>query len=269
MKTLHLPIPRRLILLSLASFAFPALAQESQSLSAKELAARLGAAVQDGNSAARLRLKVEPASGGEKTVLQVQIKARRSKGKSEVLYQVLWPNERKGESFMLRQQDGKSPEGHSFQPPQTLSRLDRSKMTDSVFGGDLAYQDVIENFFLWSNQSLKGSEKVERVECVILESKPGGGDSTPYSKVVSWIDPKKLVAMRVEKYDASGKVARRIETTQVIKDDSGRHIPAGLVVKRPSGGTSTEIDGSNIRHDVDYTDADFTTQSMTKLSVPR
>jgi len=212
-----------LSLLGIAFFLASASAQD-----AADLARQLGAAVQDGNSAARLRLKIESASGGDKTVLQVQIKARRTEGSAEVLYQVLWPNDRKGESFVIRQKRGQSPEGLSFQPPETLTKLDRSKMSGSVFGGGLTYQDVIENFFLWGKQSITGNEKVDRIDCVKLESAPGSGDSSPYGKVVSWIDPKKMVAMRVEKYDASGKLVRQIETTQVAKDDRGRHIPAGF-----------------------------------------
>ena len=270
-KTMMKPFlrPTCLSLLGISLCLASASAQDAATPSAADLASQLGAAVQDGNSAARLRLKIESASGGEKTVLQVQIKARRSEGNAEVLYQVLWPNDRKGESFVLRQKRGQSPEGHSFLPPATLTKLDRSKMSGAVFGGDLAYQDVIENFFLWSKQAITGNEKVDRVDCVILESKPGSGDSSPYSKVVSWIDLRKMVAMRVEKYDASGKVLRRIETTQVAKDDRGRHIPAGFIVHGAGGSSSTEIDGSNIRHDVNYTDADFTTQALTNFSVPR
>jgi hypothetical protein len=76
-----------------------------------------------------------------------------------------------------------------------------------------------------------------------------------YGKVRSWIDPDRMVTMRVEKYDKAGQLARRIETTQVAKDDRGRHVPAGMSVK--AGGKVTEIDGVNIRHDVTHSDADF------------
>jgi hypothetical protein len=142
-------------------------------------------------------------------------------------------------------------------------------MSDAVFGSDLAYQDIIENFFSWENQSLAGKETIDRVECVILESKPGSKDSTPYSLVRSWVDPDKLVTLRVEKYDGSGNLTRRIDTDRVAKDDNKRDIPASLTVQRSGAGTVTEIEGSNIRHDVKYTDQDFTTQSLTDFNVPR
>ena len=243
-------------------------AQEG-ALSAAELAAKLGAVVEDGDSLTRLRMTIKPKSGGEKTVIQVQIKARRVRGKTDVLYQVLWPKERKGESFLLSRKGSGALQGFHFSPPDKMTKLGAGNMTDPVLGGDLAYQDVVENFFRWKDQSISGKETIQRRECVILESKPGANDSTPYGRVKSWIDPKRLVAMRVEKFDQSGKLARRIDTNRVAKADNGVVIPAGLMVRKSGGGSQTEIDGSNIRHDVKLTGRDFTTSAMTDFKVSR
>ncbi len=238
-------------------------------LSAADLAAKLSAAMVDGNSATRLRMTIKPAAGREKSIIQVQIKARRTAGKSDFVYQVLWPKDRKNESFLLHQVRGQAPSGAVFVPPKSISALNKAQMGDPVFGGDLAYQDVIENFFAWKNQRLAGNETIDRVDCLILESKPGSKDSTPYSKVRSWIDPRKMVALRVEKYDASGRLARRFDTTRVVKTDRGHNVPASLVVRRPDAGTETEIEGSRIRYDVKYSDKDFTTSAMTDFKIRR
>jgi hypothetical protein len=259
------PLPFLAIILCLTVRA-PA---DEGTITASDLAARLSTAVEDGDSATRLRMNIESSKGDEKIVLQLQVKARRTAGKTEVVYQVLWPNDRKGESFLLRQEGTGSPEGFVFTLPDKMTPLGQAQMKDPVLGSDLAYQDVIENFFSWESQSLSGSETVDRVECLILESKPGSKDSTLYGSVRSWIDPVKLVALRVEKYDGSGRLIRRINTDRVAKDDRKRDIPASLIVQRPGGDTVTEIEGSNIRHDVNYTDQDFTTQSLTDFNVPR
>ena len=42
-------------------------------------------------------------------MLQLQIKARRTKTATDVVYQVLWPKERKGESFLLRRTEDSAP----------------------------------------------------------------------------------------------------------------------------------------------------------------
>jgi hypothetical protein len=240
-----------LLLLSL-----PASAEET-SMSATELSGQLAAAVQDGSSVARVKFKVKPAGGAAPTVLQLQIKARRTADQSEVAYEVLWPTERKGERLVLRQRGNGPVEAATLVPPDKRQRLTSGQMLDPVLGSDLAAQDAVENFFRWKQQTLDGREKIGNADCIKLESRPGAGDSSPYGKVVSWIDPRKMIPLRIEKFDKSGNLVRRIATTQTAKDDRGRNVPAAMTVTRAGGGSVTEIDGSNLRHDVTLGDADF------------
>ena len=210
----------------------------------------MGSAVEDGDATARVKM-----TSSETGVLQVRIKSRRGATGAAAAYEILWPNERKGEGFVLRQPRGGSAQGISKSATGEVSKLGASDMSKTFFGSSLAYADVIENFFRWEKQSLAGNESVGKADCIVLESQPDGKDASIYGKVRSWIDPKRMVAMRVEKLDKSGRVVRRVETTQVAKDDTGRHVPAGMTVQ--SGGKTTEIDGSNIRHDVTHADSDF------------
>jgi outer membrane lipoprotein-sorting protein len=111
-----------------------------------------------------------------------------------------------------------------------------------------------------------GQEEVGRVNCVILESKPGKRDASTYSSVKSWIDARRLVPLRVEKYGSGGKLIRRIETTRVANDDRGHAIPANMEVK---GSHGTEIDGSRIKHDVQFSDRDFTPEGLAAPAAER
>jgi outer membrane lipoprotein-sorting protein len=234
----------RCLLPVLAALLAMPLAQ-AEEWTAPKLAAAMASAVEDGDSTARVKM-TSPDTG----VLQIRIKSQRSPTKTATAYEILWPNERKGEAFILR----KNGSGMVKAADGATSRLGAADMSKSVFGTALAYADVLENFFRWDNQSVDGTEAVGKTECIILESRPGK-DTSIYGKVRSWIDPRRMVTLRVEKYDKSGKLARRIETTQVAKDDTGRNVPAGMTVQ--AGGKTTEIDGANIRHDVTHSDADF------------
>lgn len=221
-------------------------------LTAAQLAERLAAAVEDGDATARARFKT-----GSGEVLQVQIKSRRGPGRSAVAYEVLWPGERRGETVILRRSGGGAPEGWIKSPSGEPKQIEPAAFMDGIFGSELAVRDTLENFFRWGNQALDGQERIGNADCVILESRPGGKDSTFYGKVRSWIDPRRMIALRVEKYDRSGRLLRRIETTQVAKDDQGRHVPAGLEITQTGRAGATEISGSNIRHDVRHEDAVF------------
>jgi hypothetical protein len=244
-------------------------AQDAAPLSARDLSARLSANVQDGSSSVRLKLEIQGSGGGPKTVLQLQVKARRTTTATDLVYQVLWPKERKGESFLLRKAADRAPSGAVFVPPDSLLPISTSKMKDAVFASNLTYEDLLENFFAWEHQTIVGTETVDRVPCQILESRPGKSDRSSSARVRSWIDLKRLVPLRVEKYLESGQLAQRIDTTRVAKDDTDRLVPASLSVRRPGQDSATELEGSNSRHDVSYAESDFTPEALRALSIPR
>jgi len=214
-------------------------------------------------------MEIRGSEGGPKSLLQLQMKSRRSKAATEVICQVIWPKERKGESFLLRSSEGGAPNGSYFVPPDSVRSIDASQMKEAVFDSQLSFADFLENFFAWEKQSIIGTEMVDRVSCQILESRPGKGDHSIYGRVLSWIDAKRLVPLRVEKYFEPGQLARRIETRRVAEDDTDRKVAASLIVRCPGQDSLTELDGSKSRHDVSLSDTDFTTEALRALATPR
>ena len=261
-------IVRIVVLFFLTALGFRSLAAESapSTISATDLAARLNAWQQDGSSYVRLRMVV---SDPTKSAFQIQIKGRRTKTSTEVVYQILWPKERKGEAVLLQRVAGRSPTGAIFVPPNTLRPLNASQMKESLFGSGLSYEDLVENFFSWEQQAIVGTEDVDGVPCYILESKPGQGGRSSYGKVRTWIDSRRLIPLRIEKYLASGELGRRIEASNVVTDDIGRPVPANLTVRDPRKNSTTELDGSRIKHDIRFSDEEFTPEALPKLSIPR
>jgi hypothetical protein len=252
-------------MVGLAALAVSATDATAQ-LSAKDLAAALETR-QEGLAYVRLRLEVKPAEGAAKETLQLQIKERRTKAATDLVYQVLWPQDRKGQSVLLRQAQGHAPTGSLFTPPDKVQTLSASQLSEPFFGSALSYFDVIEDPFSWQSQSITGTEVVNGVNCTVLESKPDKGESN-YGKVRSWIDANRLVPLRIEKYSISGELKLRIDTTRVANDDKGRPIPANLIVQDPQKAAVTELDGSRIKHNVTFTDSEFTPEGLKQISAP-
>lgn len=255
----------------LLAFASGAMAQTAApvaavGVSAKDLAAQLSALHQDGSSFIKLKMDVEQPPGTKTAALQLQIKQRRTRAGTEVVYQVLWPKERAGEAVLLRQAGNQAPSGAMFMPPNTAKALTAAQMSGGLFGSGLSYADILENFFAWENQAIVGTEVVDRVPCQILESKPGKAQRSSYGFVRTWVDARRLVPMRVEKYNASSQLARRIVTTRVVSDD-GRHLPANLAIS--AGNSVTELDGSRLKRGVVFADREFTPEGLAEMTAPR
>ncbi len=253
---------------ALAVFSAGAADTAAPAMSAADLAARLSALQQDGSSYVRLKLDVKQPPGTTKVALQLQIKQRRTKTATEVVYQVLWPKERKGEAVLLRKTGDRPATGSLFRPPDTIRTLAGEQMKEPLFGSDLTYEDIIENFLKWEHQAIVGTEVVDRVNCQILESKPGKGQRFSYASVRTWVDARRLVPLRVEKYMTSGELVRRIDSTKVTTDENHSHIPAYLRVQGRRQDSVTELDGSRIVHDVTYADREFTPEGLNELKPP-
>jgi hypothetical protein len=205
-----------------------------------------------------------PSPDGGKRVLQLQIKERRTATAADLVYLVQWPKEQKGEAVILHQTSGGAARGTLVVPSAPPRTLEASQMDGGLFGSDLSYQDAIENFFAWKDQAITGSETVDGAECQILESKPGKAGVSTYARVRSWIDVRRLVPMRIEKYSAAGQVVRRIDTTYVGRDQRDRFIPAKLTIRSPSKDSMTEFDGARIEQGMQFTDRDFSPEAISK-----
>jgi outer membrane lipoprotein-sorting protein len=228
---------------------------------ASELAAKLRAK-QSGSMFVRIRMEI---GSGEKQTLQIQIKSRVSDAAGDIVYQILFPKDRKGESVLLHR-SGHKFNGTLFTPPNNLKSIGSPEMKQSLFGSDLSYEDIIDSPFAWSQQAIVGTENMDGTPCQILESKPGKGHTSSYSSVKSWVESGRLVPLRIEKYDSSGKVIRRINTTRVLLE-GGDSLPVDLKVYG-SGGSVTHITGSRLKRGVSYTDAEFTQEGLKQLSAP-
>jgi hypothetical protein len=230
--------------------------------SGSELAAGLCAKAQ-GSSFIRVRMQL---GNGENQVLQLQIKSKVSEPTSDIVYQVLFPKERKGESVLLHRSGDKF-SGSSLAANGTSKPITSAQMNQALFGSDLSYEDIIDNPFCWKQQTIVGNETVDNIQCQLLESKPENGRSS-YASVKTWVDPRRLVPLRIEKYDSAGKVVRRINITRVLLDGNDS-LPADLKVYGPHGGAAgTAIMGSRIKRGVNYSDAEFTADGLKQLSAP-
>jgi len=227
---------------------------------ASELAAKLRAK-EIGSTFVRLRM-----AGNDPQGLQIQIKSRVSESTADIVYQVLFPKERKGESVLLHR-SGHKFTGTLFRPPDNLKQISAGEMNQSLFGSELSYEDIIDSPFAWSQQAIVGTENVGRFSCQVLESKPAKDQSSSYASVKSWIDSSRMVPLRIEKYDSSSKVIRRINITRMLLN-GGDSLPADLEVSGPRGSV-THITGSGLKRGVRYPDTELTPDGLKQLNAPQ
>ena len=246
----------RHLILAAVFLALPQFASAADSGS--DLAAKLRAK-ESGSTFVRIRMQV----GGD--TLQVQIKSRVSAAAADIVYQILFPKERKGESVLLHR-SGQKFSGTVLKLPDNLKPIGAGEMNQALLGSDLSYEDIIDSPFAWSQQAVVGTENIGRFPCQILESKPGNDHRSSYASVKTWIDSNRMVPLQIEKYDSSGKVVRRINITRMLLN-GGDSLPADLEVTGPRGSV-THITGSGIKRGLNYPETEFSAEGLKQLNAP-
>jgi hypothetical protein len=84
---------------------------------------------------------------------------------------------------------------------ERVRRISASRKGGRFVGSDYYYEDMRDRKVSQDQHRIIGREVINGVSCEILESIPTEADNSVYAKRVSWIDPVKSVAMRIDFFE--------------------------------------------------------------------
>ena len=88
-------------------------------------------------------------------------------------------------------------------------RISSSRKGGHFVGSDILYEDLRDRKVSADHHKLLGEDKMNGIKVLKLESIPVKADNSVYSKKISWINPKSLVALRVDFYQRGNKPVKR------------------------------------------------------------
>ncbi len=127
------------------------------------------------------------------------------------------PADEKGSAFLQKDYDkpGKDTEQWMYLP--ALKKLKRivaessnSPKTGTLFGSEIAYEDIEKIHIGDYTYSLIGEEVVDGRPCYILESYPTAvrAPKTSYGKGVSWVDKSSYLTIKSDSYDRQNRLVK-------------------------------------------------------------
>ena len=93
------------------------------------------------------------------------------------------------------------------------------KLNDKIRGTGVTYEDLALKFLYWPGGRVLGDETIHTRSCWKLQLAAPSRDSQ-YTNVFLWVDKKSGALMRMEGYDANGKLAKRFEVVSTQKIDN-------------------------------------------------
>jgi len=133
-----------------------------------------------------------------------------------------YPNDVKGTGFLTVDYDdiNKDDDKWLYLPAMKKTRRisGKSSKTDYFMGSDFTYDDVGQRNIDEDTHTFVREEKVDGVDCWVVESVPKKSDEI-FSKKIMWIRKDCLIAAKVEYYDKLGKLHRLLKVESVVQVD--------------------------------------------------
>ena len=127
--------------------------------------------------------------------------------------QILWflaPVDDKGVAFLKIEHDNKSDEMRMWLPAfKKVRRISSSKKGDSFMGSDLSYEDMTSRDLEENSYKRLEDDIFDGKNCFVIEVLPNEDIKSTYSKHITWIDKKSLIAVQEESYDLSGELRKK------------------------------------------------------------
>ena len=95
-------------------------------------------------------------------------------------------------------------------------KITAAKLDEPVRQTAITYEDLALKFLYWPNARVIGADFIRTRNCWKLQLQAPGSDSQ-YANVTLWVDKDNGALMRMEGYDASGKLRKRFEVVSAQK----------------------------------------------------
>lgn len=149
-----------------------------------------------------------------------------------------------------------------------LPALDRVRRVSSgrkggrFVGSDLFFEDLRDREVDMDHHFLQGEGKIGKIKTKILVSTPVDRKNSVYSKRVSWIHPKTLIALRVDLYRGRAKQPVKRLTVKRLKRIQGYWTVLDSVMEDLKTGHTTRITLSKVKYNQGIPERLFSSQSL-------
>ena len=137
------------------------------------------------------------------------------------------PAKDKGIAFLQKDFEKEKKDSHQWMYLPSLYKAKRivsegadKPKTGTLFGSEIAYEDIEKTFLSDYSYSLKGDEKVGDLDVFVLESIPSKTRQkrSSYAKNLLWVDKTSFITVKSEHYNHSGQLIKSFFARNISKE---------------------------------------------------
>jgi outer membrane lipoprotein-sorting protein len=146
-------------------------------------------------------------------------------------------------------------------------KMPPSMMSQSWMGSDFSNDDLVRGVSSVDDftHTLLNEEKIEGLDCYVVEMIPKPDAPVVYEKVVYWVSKQKFLPVKVENYDEFNELVTTIHFKEII-ELGGREIPTILeIIPQGKKGQKTILKTHKADYKIDLKENFFSVQNLTTI----
>jgi hypothetical protein len=179
------------------------------------------------------------------------------------------PAEIKGQAILFLERDQDTNDVFLYLPAyKKTRRVESASQSSSFMGSSFSYSDISGMHTTDFSHKLLGREKcpdAATATCARIESTPKSkavAGRTGYSKLVQWITEPHFQSVKVEFFDAGGKLLKTMRSKDFKQVSGGKWLALSVHVQEQAQGKTTSLDFRDVETPGDLADRLFSQQAL-------
>lgn len=217
------------------------------------------------SSVQELELRSVDRTGMEKTLNAKLYWKRTADGLAEILVQVESPADVRGSAFLLLEKKDHSDMFMYLPELKKVRRITERTVSGSLFGTDFSYEDLerLQTIGAGANVTRLADVEVAGQSTYVLTGSPPPDSGSAYERVVSFIDQKTCVPLKMELYEKGGQLRKLLSADPAqVRREGGIWIPGQVSLKDLTEESETRLAVKNIAVDTEISDKIFTESAL-------
>lgn len=243
----------------------------AQSLDAKTVMVRNYQATRFADSRSEATFRLISSGGQERVRKTFGVTRMQADGvQNQRMIRFLSPSDVRNTATLMIENAGKDDEIWVYLPAtKKARRLAANNKRNSFIGTDLSYGDIVGHRPEDWTHALQPDATIAGKSVYVVESTPARADvarDSGYSKRVSWIAKNSFVALKVDFYDAAGRLLKTMENSDIrpVEGAQGRWQPMSVKVRNHQTGHTTVVSFDSFKANTGVGDEYFSSRYLEK-----
>lgn len=177
--------------------------------------------VPEPDSVRALRIVARDRTGDERVTVVKLFGGRSDEGYRQLLVRFIEPKDVAGAAFLMLEGREQSETYFKPGPDQPPKRITGAGRSTALFGSDFSYEDFeyLHGFTRRGDKKRLEDAAIDERAVFVQETRPGAEAHSAYESIVTFVDKKTCVPLRMEMFEVGGKLRKvlSVNPSQILK----------------------------------------------------